>query len=103
MGGFAGFGERRIGAVPAGVVGVVAGGAALAVGALATGGAVQDDFARAGRPVFVDEKFRRIGSGSRWLGDQPGFGGDFLQPGAGVATRGSSGALTEATGAGGML
>jgi hypothetical protein len=51
------------------VIYVVTGGAAFAVAALAAGGAVQDDFAGAGGPVFVDEKFWGIGSGARGLGD----------------------------------
>src|SRR5579863_709269 len=57
VGRLASFGQRRVGTVPAGVVHIVAGGAALAVAALATGSAVQDDLARAGGPVFVDEEF----------------------------------------------
>ena len=56
MGGFAGFGERGVGAVPAGMVGVVAGGASFTVAALAAGAAVEDDLVRTGGPVFVDEK-----------------------------------------------
>src|SRR5450631_202264 len=86
--GFAGFGQGGVGAVPAGVVDVVAGGASFAVTALAAGSAVQDDFARAGSPVFVDEEFGCFGGGSGGLGDQSDFGGDFLKARARVAAHG---------------
>src|SRR6266850_2437396 len=50
-----------IGAVPAGVVGVVSGGTALAVAAMAAGSAVQNDLVWAGGPVFVDVELGGLG------------------------------------------
>src|SRR5438552_3718379 len=95
VGGVAGLGQGCVGAVPAGVVDVVSGGTAFAVTALAAGAAVQDDFAWAGGPVFVDEKFRGFGGGSGGLGDQSDFGGDFLQAGARAAAHGQQRAAVE--------
>src|SRR5579864_5612775 len=60
LGSVTGFAQRRVGTVPAGVVGVVAGGTSLAVAALAAGAAMQHDLVRPGSPVFVDKKFRRF-------------------------------------------
>ena len=88
MGGVAGFGERGIGAVPAGVVLVVAGGASFAVAALAAGAAVQDDFMRAGSPVFVDEKFLCFGGGASGFRDESNFSDNFLQARARIAAHG---------------
>src|SRR5215471_15115460 len=79
VGDFAGFGQGGVGAVPLGVVDVVAGGASLAVAALAAGAAVQDDFVRSGDPVFVDEE---VGSVVCWrgsFGDQSDIGCHSLQ------------------------
>src|SRR6202034_1623136 len=53
VGRLASLGEGGVGAVPAGMICVVAGGTALAVAALAGGSAVQDDLARGRRPGFV--------------------------------------------------
>src|SRR5205823_4504910 len=74
-----GFGNGGIGAVPAGMVLVVSGGASFAMAALPTGAAVQDDFVRAGRPVLVDEELSRFGAGAGGLADQTDFGSDSLQ------------------------
>ena len=47
--------------MPAGVIGIVSGGASFAVAALAAGAAMHDDFVRARSPVFVDEEIRGCG------------------------------------------
>src|SRR5450631_263680 len=88
VGGFASLGERGVGAVPAGVVDVVAGGTSLAVTALAARSAVHNDLARAGGPVFIDEEIGGFGGGAGGLGDQSNFGCDLLQARAGVAAHG---------------
>src|ERR1035441_3279956 len=85
VGGFAGLGQGGVGAVPAGVVDVVAGGASFAVAALAAGSAVQDDFARASSPVFIDEKIGGFSGGSGGGGGSNHFLGGFVLAGAGGA------------------
>ena len=65
VGGLTSLGQRGVGAMPAGVIGVVAGGAPFAMAALAAGSAVQDDLARSGGPVFVDEKILGLRRGER--------------------------------------
>src|ERR1035438_1735927 len=88
VGGFASLGERGVGAVPAGVVDVVAGGTSLAVTALSARFAAQNDLAPARSPVLLDEKVGGFGGGGDGLGDQSDFGGDLLQARAGVAAHG---------------
>ncbi len=88
MGNAAGFGQGAVRSVPAGVGGVVAGGTSFAMAALTTASTMDDDFVRAGGPVFVNEE---LGSVSAWRGrlrNQAYFGRDFLQAGARVATHG---------------
>src|SRR5882757_8861209 len=55
--------ERRVGSMPARVIGVVTGGTAFAMIALPARSAVQHDFMRTGCPVFIDIKFHRFGDG----------------------------------------
>ena len=74
-----GLGESRIGSMPFGVIGVVAGGASFAMAALAAGGAMQDDLVGAGDPVFVDEEFDGFRRGTGGFGDQSDVGRNPLQ------------------------
>src|SRR5215469_13073151 len=75
----AGFGKRGVGAVPAGVRSVVAGGTSLTMAALSAGAAVQDNFVRSGGPILVDEELCHRGDGRGGLADQPDFGNHLLQ------------------------
>src|SRR3984957_6231918 len=78
VGGFAGLGYGWVGAVPAGAIHVVTGGAAFAVAALSASSAVQDDFVRAGGPVFIDVEIVGFGGGCGGLGHQAHLRGGFF-------------------------
>src|SRR5579872_4178085 len=88
MRGLAGLGQGRIGAMPFGVVDVVAGRASFAVAALAAGAAMQNDLVRARYPVFINEKLGGIRRWTGGLGNQSDFSRDSLQPGASIAAHG---------------
>ncbi len=60
--------ERGVRSVPACMVGVVAGGAPLAVIALPAAGAMQHDLVRSGEPVFVDVEIGCVGGRGGGLG-----------------------------------
>ena len=76
----ASFGEGCVGTVPAGVIGIVTGGASFAVIALATAGAMQDDLMRPREPVFVNKELRGLGHHRGRLGDEANLGCDLLEP-----------------------
>src|SRR5581483_8194316 len=71
-------GQRCEGTMPAGVVGVVAGGSAFSVVALATGSTMQNNLVRPSQPVFVNKEIMRIGRCGGSLGDQAHISGNFL-------------------------
>src|ERR1035441_10362715 len=54
MGCLARLGQIAVRSVPAGMIGIVTGGASFAGAALSTGGAVRSRFVRARCPIFVD-------------------------------------------------
>ena len=66
VGNFARLGEGGIRTVPARVVGIVPGGASFAVVALATCGAVHNNFVRPRQPVFINIKLHWLGGGLRF-------------------------------------